>query len=219
MKYFRYVIYLLFSIAYSFASAGSFDLFFLALERNDTYQIKLLLKQGFDPNSVNVRGEYALIAALRSSSFDVARILIEIPGTDVNARTAKDETALMLAAIRGNLDICRQLIAHDADINKPGWTPLHYAATYDGDTRVLQLLLDHFAYIDAESPNGTTPLMMAAGYGSLDAVKLLLTMGADASLKNAQGLTAIDFARKADRPETVRWINQFVVSKQTGGDW
>ena len=61
----------------------------------------------------------------------------------------------------------------------------------------MELLLENHAYIDAESPNGTTPLMMAAHYGTPAAVKLLLEAGADPTLKNQLGLTAIDFARRA----------------------
>ncbi len=67
---------------------------------------------------------------------------------------------------------------------------------------MIRLLLDHNAYIDAESPNGSTPLMMAARYGSIDGARLLLDEGADATIKNEQGLTAADFARdgRARRP-------------------
>jgi ankyrin repeat protein len=82
---------------------------------------------------------------------------------------------------------------------------LHYAAT-SGNAHVVQLLLDHYAYIDAESPNGSTPLMMAAMYGSAEAVKVLLDGGADASVKNAAGLTALDFAQKAGHEEAVALI-------------
>ena len=88
------------------------------------------------------------------------------------------------------------LISRGADVNKPGWAPLHYAAT-SGNLDTLRLLLDNYAYIDAESPNQTTPLMMAAKYGNPQAVQLLLEAGADISVKNALGLTAFDFAHQA----------------------
>ena len=63
-----------------------------------------------------------------------------------------------------------------------------------GNNKIVQLLLDKSAYIDAESPNKTTPIMMAARGGHIYTVKLLLDEGADATLRNAQGLSAIDMA-------------------------
>ena len=96
-----------------------------------------------------------------------------------------------------------------ADVNKTGWAPLHYAAT-GGHVAVMRLLLENHAYIDAESPNGTTPLMMAARYGSESSVKLLLEEGADPTLKNEQGLTALDFAGLGNRKESAVLIQAFV---------
>jgi ankyrin repeat protein len=73
---------------------------------------------------------------------------------------SKDESALMLAALKDQQDLAEKLIKKGADVNKTGWAPLHYAAT-NGHLAIISLLLENSAYIDAESPNGTTPLMMA----------------------------------------------------------
>jgi ankyrin repeat protein len=159
-----------------------------------------------------------LLIALRQSSFQVAHLLIAQPGTQVEVRTAKDESPLMLAAIKGQLEICRQLIARDADVNKPGWTPLHYGAS-GGHPEVVQLLLDHYAYVDAESPNGTTPLMMAAQYGTPEAIQVLLRAGADPTLKNKLGLTALDFVRKSEHPDSEALIVRALGSKTEQGAW
>ena len=128
----------------------------------------------------------------------------------------------MMAAIRGQLDIARQLIDKDADVNKPGWAPLHYAvSSSQGDALgVAKLLLDNSAYVDAASPNGTTPLMMAAMYGSPEAVKLLLEESADPTLKNQLGLTAIDFARRANRNDVAELIATAIRARQPNkGKW
>jgi ankyrin repeat protein len=83
----------------------------------------------------------------------------------------------------------------------------------------MNLLLEHHAYIDASSPNGTTPLMMAAFYGTPSAVKLLLEAGADPLLKNEQSLTAIDFAQRNQRQDSADIIAAFVRAKQPRGKW
>jgi ankyrin repeat protein len=64
---------------------------------------------------------------------------------------------------------------------------------------MIEYLLTQKADINAPSPNETTPLMMAAMYGSEDAARALLKAGADPARKNQLGMTAADFARKAER--------------------
>jgi hypothetical protein len=124
----------------------------------------------------------------------------------------------MLAALHGLLAECQTLIQLGADVNKPGWTPLHYAATR-GHLAVMNLLLDEHAYIDAASPNGTTPLMMAAHYGTASAVKLLLEADADPTLKNELGLNAFDFAQSAMRLDSAAVISAFIRGRHPKGVW
>lgn len=218
MLYLRKLVYLVVFIGYSLSHAGSYEDFFLALDRGNAHQVEQLLVRGFDPNSVNPKGEYALVSALRQSAWEVAKVLIANPATLVEVRSSKDESPLMLAAIKGQLEVCRQLIARDADVNKPGWTPLHYAAS-GGKTEVVQLLLEHYAYIDAESPNGSTPLMMAAMYGTTDTVKALLAAGADPGLKNSRGLGALDFAKRVGRQDAVALIAAALRRQEPEGAW
>jgi ankyrin repeat protein len=210
--YFKYLIYCLLAIGFSSALAGSFDDFFAAIKQDDPATITALLQRGFDPNTVNPEGLDGLYLALRDGSPKVAEALIDWPKTRVESRTPKDESPLMMAALRGRADLARKLIARGADVNKTGWTPLHYAAT-GGHVAVIQMLLDENAYIDAESPNGTTPLMMAAMYGTPAAVQLLLDSGADPTLKNQLGLAAVDFANRADRKDAAGLIAAAVRAK------
>jgi ankyrin repeat protein len=160
----------------------------------------------------------ALLVAIKASARKSIALLLEQPGLRVEDRSAQDESALMLAALKGDLALCTTLIAKDADINKPGWTPLHYAAT-NGHVPVIQLLLDQFAYIDAASPNGSTPLMMAAMYGTSSAVKQLLEAGADPSIKNDKGLSALDFALQAKKDQSAEIIGAFLRARRPKGTW
>jgi ankyrin repeat protein len=61
--------------------------------------------------------------------------------------------------------------------------------------------------------------MMAAMYGGPSAVKLLLDAGADAQLKNNLGLTAIDFAKGAQRSDSMELIAKSIRSKRPKGAW
>lgn len=212
IKYLRYLTYLFVFIASFSIQAGSYEDFFAAIVRDEAKTIANLLSRGFDPNTVNPKGVPALILAVQEPSPKVLDTLLSDKRTQVEIRNTLDESALMLASLKGNLDLCKALIVRDADVNKPGWTPLHYAAT-GGHVDVLQLLLDHHAYIDAASPNGSTPLMMAAMYGTDDAVRLLLGAGADSTLKNGLGLTALDFAKRVQRDSAAKLIEDEMLTQ------
>lgn len=187
--------------------AGAYEDFFRAIVADDARSVQALLQRGFDPNTVNPEGVPALMLALRVPAPKVADALVGWPQTKVEVRNAQDESPLMLAALRGQLELVKKLVERDADVNKTGWTPLHYAAT-GGHVPVIEFLLEHSAYIDAESPNGTTPLMMAAMYGSPEAVKHLIQAGADLQLKNGANMTALDFALKGNRPNNIELMQE-----------
>ena len=218
INYFRYIAYLIVLIGISNAKAGSYEDFFRAVSIDDSATVRSLLARGFDANTPDPKGLHALLIATREQSIKVAEVLLQWPRLQVEVRNPADESALMLASLHGLTPLVRQMVARGADVNKPGWAPLHYAATR-GHLEIMRFLLDQHAYIDAASPNGTTPLMMAAFYGTPSAVKLLLEAGADPLLKNDQGLTAIEFAQRNNRQDSAELIAAFVRAKQPKGQW
>lgn len=216
--HFKLFLYLFVLIEFSSVQAGSYDDFYSAVDRDSAQSIGSLLNKGFDPNTSAPNGEPPLFIALRKPSLKVVELLLQQPQTVVNVLNRHGESPLMLAALGGHLQVCQTLIARDADINKPGWTALHYAAT-GGHVAIIQLLLDAHAYIDAASPNGSTPLMMAARYGTVDAVQRLLNAGADPTLKNDLGLTAIDFALEIDHSDSVSAIASSIRARRPKEKW
>jgi ankyrin repeat protein len=217
-KWMRYALQLAAALGVLTAHAGSYEDFFVAIKQDDPGAVRTLLQRGFDPNTPNPQGHRGLFLALQEPAPRVAEVLVDWPQTQIEARTAQDESPLMIAALKGQTALVRKLVDRGADVNKPGWAPLHYAAT-GGHLEIMNLLLEHHAFIDAESPNGTTPLMMAAHYGTPAAVKLLLEAGADTAMRNQLGLTAIDFAQRANRADSAELIASHVRKARANGKW
>jgi ankyrin repeat protein len=202
-KYFREAIYLLVAAVVSSANAQSVDEFFRAVNRGDGQSVAGLLARGVDPNVRDPRGQTALHLALRDDSPKVTEALLAHPAVDVNALNDAGESPLMMAALRGQLGWAERLLARGAKVHQAGWAPIHYAAT-GPEPKLVALLLDRGAPLEAESPNRSTPLMMAAGYGPEASVDLLLARGADARRRNDRDYDAAAFARQGGREFLVK---------------
>jgi ankyrin repeat protein len=184
--------------------------FFRAAQLDDAGRIKPLLARGLDPNVRDPeRGETGMIVALRNDANAVFNLLLAQPKIDLEAQAGNGNTALMMAAFKNNRPAVTALLKNGAQVNRPGWTALHYAAAA-GALDIVRLLLEEHAYIDAESPTKVTPLMLAAREGQEDAVKLLLEEGADASLRDSGfHLDAAEFAERADKPWIAKSIRHY----------
>jgi ankyrin repeat protein len=174
--------------------------FFRAVQLDDPATVKSMLAAGFDPNAINpIGGEPALVLAVREGSMRVLEVLLAFPGTRVDTPAANGNTALMMAAFKGNRTAAEALLAKGAAVNRPGWTPLHYAAAA-GDNAIAELLLRHGAALDPVSPPASgsyTPLMMASREGHADTAAFLVKQGANPALKNSEGFTAAELAARA----------------------
>lgn len=180
------------------ATAAQVRDFFRAVQLDDARTVESMLAAGFDPNALNpIGGEPAVVLAVREGAMNVLGALLAFPGTRVDTPAANGNTALMMAAFKANRAAAEALLAKGAAVNRPGWTPLHYAAAA-GDDAIAGLLLRHGAAVDPVSPPASgsyTPLMMASREGHADTAAFLVKAGANPALKNSEGLTAAQLAR------------------------
>lgn len=194
------------------AQANARDLlqsFLLAARAGDTSFILQMRDLGLNEQTRDDLRNNLLMIAIREDGDAMALSLLQQPAWRapevLDYRNQLGETALMLAALKGNLDIVRRLLELGAQLNQEGWTALHYAAT-SGHADVIRMLVEKSAYIDAESPNKTTPLMMAARFNHQPAAKALLDGGADPTRTNEAGLTARDYAIENNNRDLAFWL-------------
>src|SRR6187455_928053 len=174
---------------------------FDAVKNNELKEIKSLLENGADPNSVDEDGDLLLMYATLYSSVDCMALLIE-KGSKVNAKNKIDETALMWAV--HDLAKMKLLVEHGADVNakaKSGNTPLLIASVGHGKYDAVKLLLDKGANALAVNERKENALIRAALFGDTATISLLLDKGIDINAFTLDSTTAlINAVLNANKP-------------------
>ncbi len=194
--------------------------------------IRLLVQKGADVNAADTSGYTPLIAAASIDNTEAAKLFID-KGASVNAEAKSGDiaTALMGAAHNGNLDLTRLLLARKANINavsadvdgkvKNGSvafgkvTALHMAVS-GGSVEEVKLLLEGGALIDPLDIRGMTPLMFAVSTDQprVELIRLLLSRGADSTIKSNIGESAQDWARKFNNPSVLSLLKMRAVKAE-----
>ncbi len=120
--------------------------------------------------------EPELFAAIRAGDRDRVRELVEAQPERAAARDEDGLSAVLRALYEGHGEIADALLAANAPLDV-------FDAAATGRTRGLEELLEAEPELARSwSPDGFTPLHLAAFFGQEDAARLLLERGADASV-------------------------------------
>jgi ankyrin repeat protein len=184
-------------------TAGDGSTAMLVAIQNGHYDVaRFLLEHGANPNLSNEKGWNPLYLAVKHRNIETGTIPVP------NANQALDFIKMLLdkgadsnLRLKANTEIRNGQRA--TWLNEAGATPFLRAALC-GDIEVMKMLLAHGADPKISTDDHTTPLMAAAGVGysdgfihdrsvdeTIDAMKLILDLGADVNAANDQGLTAL----------------------------
>ena len=177
---------------------------------------KLLLENGADPSKA---------PRILDDNSDMSVLLKAhgVPPKDINAQSHMGWPPLVYACRGDNgehPEEIERLLALGADIdiqNYKGKTGLHCAAKA-GFLKVINLLIEKGATVDAIDNDGETPLFEAIrstiknGEKQRAALEALLIKGADPNIKNRKGLTPLQVAqrmRRADAEKIVELLQSY----------
>lgn len=139
-----------------------------------------------------------VVILLALMALGIALYLLDLPPFGTRAPAAPPVPELFTIIDDGDVASLEAAIAAGADVharNAAGLTPLMAAVASNAPVALIDALLAHGADIDLQAASGITALMLAAGQGTPAQVIHLLNAGADPTVTDAEGATAVDHAR------------------------
>lgn len=173
---------------------------YAAAERGQAAVVQRLIDKGADADLKGRSGTSPMAAAAFAGRNQVVKTLLA-HGADGRAADDTGKPPIVYAAASGELDIVRQLLTQTPDVNARyanDLTLLMWASGPDQSVpeaqalKVVAYLVDAGAQIDDRDARGRTALMIAAEGNHADVAQLLLTHGADPSLRDKAGKRAAD---------------------------
>jgi ankyrin repeat protein len=145
-----------------------------------------------------------------------------VPTRDQLSKAAehKDEhTPLMIAALEGDTETVRTLLAHGARVNakdNEGHTALMFAVI-NSHSEIVKALLRAGARVNARAGDGGTALMLAATNGDAEITQILLNDGAKTGYRyTSTGQTAATLAADRGHIAIVELLQKRVASENRG---
>ena len=169
----------------------------------------LIEKYNFDVNIASNGGWTALHHSAATDNYELIRYVAD-KGIAIDLSNDSGLNCLHIAALRGNLNLCKILIdEHNFDVHlsdKQGWTALHQSARY-GSYELVCYFARAEADIKLQTNVGWNCLHIAALFGHLNLCKTLIDKHKfDASLSDNQGWTALHHSARNGSYELVAYF-------------
>ena len=157
---------------------------------------KINEKQFWAKYSMNLDNATPLTVAAEKGNAPIAKLLIE-RGANLEEKGHWQHTPLMTACLNSNMDVARLLLEAKADVNALGgwndgnalWQAVSSSSPSSG--ALVQLLLQHGVNVNQQDCDGNTCLHFVCTEGNIELVLLLAAAGADLTIKNKLGETAL----------------------------
>jgi ankyrin repeat protein len=163
---------------------------FAATVRRDRRMVKLLLELGADPDQQNFEGWSAKKWAEAETDATIQAVfgIKKVDSESVSIKMQSEVT-------NNNNTEQPAKPPQTSAVEGAFWTVFMRAASAGDTSTVRQLALDGVE-VNGQSPNGTTALMAAVKNGHAETAFELVELGADLSLTDIDGISAIDWAKK-----------------------
>ncbi len=159
--------------------------------------VSYLLEKGANPNTKNLSGMTPLSIAVSRDRLDIVKLLIKNKasfnrGGDPNNLKF---SILTVALSTRKTEMFHYLLKEGADPNGANGLPLAFSIMLK-NKEAIEALVKSGADINYSGKGGFRPLMTAVVEGDKEIIELLIKLGANPKLKDENGLTAFDWAKK-----------------------
>lgn len=183
-----------------------------AMKSKGSGTARMIMRLGADPSIVDGKKKNALHHAVIQGHRDLVQYLISSDASLHTAFNMGGLTPFHLAIEYHQLEIVQLFPLDSMGVLGEGESPL-MMATQAKSIDIMRWLLDRgmvggVDHVDINSQNhdGYTALHFAASVGALEAVDLLVSRGANISIKNAAGRTPFDCAQYFFHPKVVEYL-------------
>ncbi|MCJ8744007.1 hypothetical protein PDJAM_G00101320 [Pangasius djambal] len=180
-----------------------------AIRDGDVGTLRVLIKKA-DCNLLmpNEYGWIPLHEAAHYGQEQCIKALLRVQPGMINKRTLKDQTALLLAVSRENVECVACLLEQGADpdiANKDKETPLFKACEKE-NPEIVAMLLNHGATVNKSCIQGWTALHEAVCRNNVELCEMLVKAGAKISMPNVYGITPIFVAAQSGNVDALRFL-------------
>lgn len=163
--------------------------------------VKFLISKGANPYLKDKNGRTALSYAKDGSASDVVKYL-----TDYKP-DATEQSGNPNPAIPNPPPVPKEPTGPWAKFNGTMKGQAMVRDASGGYLKDVQSIVEGGGDVNWQLSSGLSPLMGAAGAGHLDIVRFLITNGANPALKDENGLTAVDYAKRNGSNDVVKYLN------------
>jgi ankyrin repeat protein len=191
---------------------------FEAMAKRSFKGIQAAIKAGADIDAAEPEDGFTALAwmcksrsgVMSKTETEIALWLIE-QGADVMKPNNDTETPMHLVAGNGSVTVLDALVAKGAKVTTTelAYTPLHYCmTTHDKDTEMWDRLIELGCNIEDKNKWGDTALLNAVSCHNPTAVKYLLGRGADRTVTDPKGRTALQLAHEYKNPKLIALLEK-----------
>lgn len=149
---------------------------------------------------------------IAKSDSEISQLFVDA-GMSVNERDSAGTPMLCIAARSGRTEMIKWLVSLGADIDAVskdrGYSPV-MDAVWKSSTEIVELMINYGANLNFISNDGQTALIVATGATNLKICELLVKNGADPTVKDRMGMSALEYAKLFKKQSLVELYSEYV---------